>query len=268
MKRTLLAVGLLLALVGCASKPPAIHLFAAVSTKEAVEEVARDFEAQTGTRVTCNPAASSTLAQQIAQGADADLFLSADERWADYLADKGLVAERRDLLANRLVVVTPTGRVGEPRPYKHLSDLADDEVKRLALALDPVPAGHYAREALKNAGIWPQVKDRVREYGDVRATLAVVARGEVDAGLVYATDAAASDKVRVALEVPEKLHAPIRYPLVLVRRSGGSAAARTFYDFLDSEKARNHFRKAGFQVVSVSDASAKRSSSDTSAKRR
>ncbi|HWG47838.1 MAG TPA: molybdate ABC transporter substrate-binding protein [Gemmataceae bacterium] len=246
MKRSLLAIGLLLALTGCASKPQTIHIFAAMSTKEAVEAIARDFETQTGTHVTCNPAASSTLAQQIAQGADADLFLSADERWADYLADKGLVAERRDLLANRLVVVTP---IDHPLHLQRLADLTDGKVKRLALALDPVPAGRYARESLKTAGIWQQVKERVHEYGNVRATLAVVARGEVDAGMVYATDAAATDKVRVALEVPEKLHASIRYPLVLVRRSGSSPAARTFYDFMDSEKAHALFRKAGFQVT-------------------
>jgi molybdate transport system substrate-binding protein len=250
MKRSLLAVGLLLTLVGCAAKPQTLPIFVAMSTKEAVEAIARDFEAQTGTHVMCNPAASSTLAQQIAQGADADLFLSADERWANYLADKGLVAERRDLLRNRLVVVTPADR---PLHLRQLSDLADGEIKRLALALDPVPAGRYARESLKNAGLWQQVKDRVQEYGDVRATLAVVTRGEVDAGLVYATDAAATDKVRVALEVPEKLHAPIRYPLVLLRRTGGSPAARAFYDFMDSETARIHFRKAGFQIELTTD---------------
>src|SRR5690348_11353566 len=107
MKHTLVACGLLLSLAGCSSRPQAINIFAAVSTKEALEQAARDFESQTGTRVTCSFAASSTLARQIEQGADADLFLSADERWADYLADKGLVAQRRDLLANRLVVVTP-----------------------------------------------------------------------------------------------------------------------------------------------------------------
>jgi molybdate transport system substrate-binding protein len=247
MKHSLLAWGLLLGLVGCASRPPAVTIFAAVSAKEVLEQATHDFESQTGIGVTCSFAASSTLARQIEHGADADLFLSADERWADDLAEKGLVAERRDLLANRLVVVTPAAH---PLKLQRLADLSGDEVKHLALALDPVPAGHYAREALKKASVWEQVQDRIREAGDVRATLMLVTRGEAEAGIVYATDAATTDKVRVALEVPEDLHPPIRYPLVLVRRRGDSPSARALYDFLGSEAAQAHFRKAGFQVVS------------------
>jgi molybdate transport system substrate-binding protein len=247
MMRSVVVFCALLSLAGCSpSKPQAVAVFAAVSTKEALEQIGRDFEVETGTQVNCNPAASSTLARQIEQGAGADVFLSADERWADYLADKGLVAERRDLLANRLVVVTPADR---PMKLQNLADLASGDVKHLALALDPVPAGHYARASLKNAGVWDRVKDRVREAGDVRATLTIVTRGEAEAGLVYATDAATSDKVRVALEVPEDLHPPIRYPVVLVRRTGGSPAARAFYDFLGGAKAAAHFRKAGFRVL-------------------
>ena len=248
MMRYLVVVCLLSGLAGCssASKPQAVSVFVAASAQEVLEQIGRDFEAETGTSVNCNPAASSTLARQIEQGADADVFLSADERWADYLADKELIAQRRDLLANRLVVVTPADH---PLKLRSLADLAGDDIKHLALALDPVPAGRYARESLKNAGVWDRVKERVREGGDVRATLTIVARGEAEAGMVYATDAAASDKVRVALEVPEELHSPIRYPVVLVRRTGGSPAARAFYDFLNSQKARNHFREAGFQIV-------------------
>ncbi|HTU93914.1 MAG TPA: molybdate ABC transporter substrate-binding protein [Gemmataceae bacterium] len=248
MRQSLVIFGLLFGLAGCASKPPGVRIFAAVSTREAVERITRDFESQSGTAVTCSFAASSTLARQIEQGADADLFLSADERWADYLADKGLVAQRCDLLGNRLVVVTPIRRAGKPDLHT-VADLAGGEVSRLALALDPVPAGHYAREVLEKAGIWEQVKGRVREAGDVRATLALVERDEADAGIVYATDAATSSQVRIALEVPEDLHAPIRYPLVLLRRDG-PPAARALYDFLSGETAATHFRKAGFQVMS------------------
>ncbi len=244
MKRYLVLGCLVLGLAGCTAPRSGVRIFAAVSTKEAVEQIARDFESETGTPVTCSFAASSTLARQIEQGADADLFLSADERWADHLADKGLVAQRRDLLANRLVVVASAAH---PLRLQRIADLAGGDVKRLSLALDPVPAGHYARQALKNAGIWERVREGVRESGDVRATLAVVERDEADAGIVYATDAATSKKVRVALEVPEDLHAPIRYPLVLLHR--GAGAAHGFYDFLDGEKAKACFREAGFQIV-------------------
>jgi molybdate transport system substrate-binding protein len=246
MKRSLLLLVFLLSAAGCSSKSPGVRIFAAVSTREAVEQIARDYESQTGTPVTGTFAASSTLARQIEQGADADLFLSADERWADYLAEKALVAQRCDLLANRLIIVTPEAH---PLRLRSIDDLAGNEVKRLALALDPVPAGHYAREALEKAGIWEQVKERVRESGDVRATLAVVERAEADAGIVYATDAVTSKKVQSALEVPEKLHSPIRYPLVFLRHAD-TTSGHAFFDFMNSESARAQFRKAGFQIVS------------------
>jgi molybdate transport system substrate-binding protein len=246
MTRPLLAC-LLLAALGCGGpRPPAVHVFAAASTREALEEVARQFQAETGTRVECSLAASSALARQIEQGADADLFLSADERWADYLAERGLVGARRDLLANRLVVVVP---LDSALKVTSLADLAGDGVKNLALALEPVPAGRYAREALKKAGVWERVQGRVREGGDVRAALTYVARGEAEAGIVYVTDAAASSAVRVALEVPEGLHTPIRYPLVLVRAAADKPESRRFYDYLSGERAMAVFRGAGFQPV-------------------
>jgi molybdate transport system substrate-binding protein len=247
MTRPVLACLLLLAPLGCgAPRPPTVRVFAAASTREALEEIAGHYQAETGTRVECSPAASSALARQIEQGADADLFLSADERWADYLAERGLVGQRRDLLANRLVVVVPQG---SGLNLTSLAGLAGDDVKHLALALGPVPAGRYAREALKKAGVWERVAGRVREGGDVRAALAYVARGEAEAGIVYATDAAATSRVRVALEVPEALHGPVRYPLVLLRGAAGKPTARAFYDYLGEEKAAAVFRRAGFQLV-------------------
>jgi molybdate transport system substrate-binding protein len=127
MTRFFVVFCVLFGLAGCsAPKAQAVSVFAAVSAQEALEQIGRDFEAETGTKVNCNPSASSTLARQIEQGADADVFLSADERWADYLADKGLVARRRDLLSNRLVVVTPAD---QPLNLWSLADLADGEVK-------------------------------------------------------------------------------------------------------------------------------------------
>jgi molybdate transport system substrate-binding protein len=246
MVRSLLSISLLIGVAGCSSKSDGVRLFAAVSTKEAVEQIGRDFESESGTPVRCTFAASSTLARQIEHGIDADLFLSADERWADRVAAAGLVAARRDLLSNRLVVVTPDAH---PLSLQRLSDLAGAKIQRLALALDPVPAGHYAREALEKAGVWEQVRKRVREAGDVRATLALVERAEADAGIVYSTDTIMSKNVRIALPIPEELHAPIRYPLVLLQRGGASAPARAFYDFLGSEKAGARFRAAGFVLV-------------------
>jgi molybdate transport system substrate-binding protein len=248
MRRLLVSLAVLCGAVGCGDrKEGPVVVFAAASTKEVIEETGRHFEAETGVPVRCNPAASSTLARQIEQGGDADLFLSADEEWADYLGKRDLVRERRDLLANRLVVVTPAE---SPLKVRRLADLAGAEVHHLALALPAVPVGRYARSALKADGVWGRVEGRVLDAGDVRAALTYVARGEAEAGFVYATDAATTAKVRVALQVPEGLHPPIRYPLVLVRRDRDRPAARGFYDYLGGEAARAVFRRAGFSVVS------------------
>jgi molybdate transport system substrate-binding protein len=239
-------------LVGCGgSKAESVSVFAAASTQETVQEVARAFEASTGTPVRCSFAASSVLARQIDQGAAADLFLSADERWADYLEERGLAGRRRDLLGNRLVVVTPADR---PLALGALADLDTPRVEHLALALDSVPAGRYARRALGKAGVWGRVEGRVREAGDVRAALNYVARGEAEAGFVYATDAATTTKVKVALTVPEDLHSPIRYPLVLLRSAGGPQGdtprpAQRLYDYLGGEEAAAIFGRAGFTVL-------------------
>ncbi len=231
-----------------AAEAPAetVHVYAAASTKDVVEEIARAFKDETGIAVDVSPAASSTLAKQIEKGADADLFLSADEDWADYLSDRKFVEKRRDLLGNQLVVVTPADsklRMGE------LADVAASSVQQLAVGGPAVPAGRYARQALEKAGVWDKVKDRVVEAGDVRAALALVVKGEADAGVVYVTDAkAAGDKVRTAFVVPDDLHKPIRYPLVLLRTDSIKPEARKFYEFLAGDKAAALFRKAGFTV--------------------
>jgi molybdate transport system substrate-binding protein len=235
---------LMLAGVGCAApKEPPIHIFAAASTREAVDQIAQTFQNQTGLAVETNFGASSSLARQIERGADADLFLSADEAWADFLVEKGLVDRRRDLLSNRLVVIIPAKSAMK---IQSLQDLADSNVTRLALAGSQVPAGTYAREALTHAGIWNRLRDRVIEGGDVRQALAYVVREEAEAGIVYATDVVGSSKVHVRLEIDSRLHTPIRYPLALIRMDHERPAARRFYDFLGSPEAEEVFRKAGF----------------------
>jgi molybdate transport system substrate-binding protein len=238
---------LLCLMLGCRSQSqPTVAVFAAASTGDVLEEIGRDFEADTGIKVQINPAASSTLAVQIEQGAGADLFLSADEAWADHLERKGLCAERRDLLGNRLVVVVPADNAVS---LTNLGDLKAENFKRIAMAREGVPAGDYTRQALKAAGVWDAIKGRTIEGGDVRATLTYVLRGEADAGFVYATDAAARSKVRIAYEVPEQLHQPIRYPLVLIRRDHPNPAAQQLYDYLAGDKAAAAFRRAGFQTL-------------------
>jgi molybdate transport system substrate-binding protein len=234
-------------LAGCGRSPePAVKVAVAVSARDPVRAAADRFQAEQGTAVEVEGGASSTLARQVENGSGADLFLSADERWADYLAERGLVAERRDLLGNRLVVVVP-GR--QDSSVRTLADLAGPAIKRLALAGPEVPAGRYARDALRNAGVWDRVRDRVITGANVRITLAYVARGEAEAGLVYRTDALSTDEVETALEVKENLHQPIRYPLVLLKREPLRPAVRVLYDYLHSEAAAAEFRRAGFDVL-------------------
>jgi molybdate transport system substrate-binding protein len=221
-------------------------MFAAASTRETLEQVAADFERETGNAVDLNFGPSSGLARQIEHSGAADVFISADEAWADYLAERHLVAERHDLLTNQLVVAMPK----ESNATIHnLADLAGPPIKRLALAAPVVPAGRYAREALQKAGVWDQVKDRVLDGGDVRAALTFVARGEAEAGLVYATDVTRNVQVRTALVVPAEYHTPIRYPVVLVRREPMQPAGRRFYDYLSSAKAAAIFQQAGFGIA-------------------
>jgi molybdate transport system substrate-binding protein len=222
-----------------------VTVFAAASTKEAIEQVAKEFQGDNGTPVEVLPGPSSGLAKQIEQGAAADLFLSADQASADYLAAKHLVSERRNFLTNQLVVVVPTtSDVG----VQALPDLADPRLRRLALAEPKVPAGEYARQALRKAGVWDKVESRVVGGIDVRSTLQFVAHGEAEAGLVYRTDALGRSSVRVAVQIDPGLHDPIRYPLVLLRREPIKQAARRFYNYLGSEKTARVFERAGFGV--------------------
>jgi len=146
-------------------------------------------------------------------------------------------------LTNRLVVVVPAD---SDITIKALRDVADPRIRRLALAEPKVPAGEYARQALRNVDVWDKVSERVVGGIDVRATLQFVIRGEAEAGLVYRTDALAESRVRVALEIDPKLHEPIRYPLVLIRRESIKESAWRYYDYLGSEKAAAVFQRFGF----------------------
>jgi molybdate transport system substrate-binding protein len=240
----------LVLVLGCAqgdSVPQqTVTVFAAASTREALECAAAAFRQRTGHEVVLNFGPTSSLARQISLGAQADLFLSADEEWVATLAEKGLVGNRRTLLSNSLVVIAPADSQLE---LPNLAALARPSVQRLALAGVAVPAGHYARSALESVSVLKSVENRIVEGGDVRAALAYVARGEADAGIVYATDAAGNAKVRVVHVVADRLHPPIRYPLVLLQREHTTDVAREFYEFLGTAVALDCFRASGFGVA-------------------
>ncbi|HVX15586.1 MAG TPA: molybdate ABC transporter substrate-binding protein [Pirellulales bacterium] len=229
--------------------PPAQEatIFAAASTQEAVEAIVAEFERlNPDVKIHASFASSSTLAEQIGSGAPADLFLSASRQWADALAKKTLAADEYDLLGNQLVAIVPadaTWEVGQP------TDLAKDEIQHIAIGEpDSVPAGIYAKEALTKLDLWEPLRDRLVPGNDVRHALAMVEEGAVEAGIVYATDAAISDKVKVAFPFASELTEPIVYPLVLTKRGVKSSAARELYHFLQSTAAAKIFRQAGFRV--------------------
>ena len=222
-------------------------VFAAASTSNAVGEIKRLFTEASGVPVQASYGASAVLARQIQNGADADVFLSADVASVDYLANQGLVARRQNLLANRLVVILPSDSVEK---VNKLEDLLAGSVQHLALG-DPqsVPAGKYAKQALEKLGLWQRLRPKVAAAADVRGALAYVETGAAEAGIVYATDAAITKKVKVALTIPESLSGPIRYPVVLLRRAENRSAAESFYQFLRGPEARKVFQKYGFLLL-------------------
>ena len=235
------------ALLGALSVRAAdLTIFAAASLADALKEIAHTYEPASGDKLLFNLAASSTLARQIKEGAPADVFFSADEAKVDDMAKGGLIdpATRRSLLGNTLVIVIA---VDSRLVFHSAGDLAQAEVRRLALA-EPqtVPAGIYAREYLQKLGLWAALTARVVPTENVRAALAAVEAGNVEAGIVYRTDALISKKVRIALEVPAAEGPRISYPLAVLRASRNPEAARRFAAYLASADARLIFAKYGF----------------------
>jgi molybdate transport system substrate-binding protein len=225
-------------------------VFAAASLKGALDEVAAGYRKHTRAKVTVSYAASSALAQQIVRGAPADLFISADRDWMDYIEKKGLVQKgtRVNLLSNRLVLVAPAGSkaafaIGPRFP---LGSLLGE--RRLAMA-DPdyVPAGKYGRAALEKLGVWQDVSGKLARGENVRAALAFVARGETPFGIVYRTDALAERAVRIVGEFGADLHPPIAYPAAIVSGSRSTEAAGLLAH-LRSPVARAVWERHGFSV--------------------
>jgi len=230
--------------------PPTVTVFAAASLADVLMAIGAR-SGRTGPPIRFSFAASSTLARQIEQGATADIFISADEAWMDHLARRGrIVAEtRRDLARNRLVVVKP-GSPENSEPPESVAALRDALLsggppERVATG-DPahVPAGRYAEAALRRLGLWTEIESRLVRADNVRSALAFVERGEVAAGIVYATDALLSRKVRVAARFPEASHPPIRYPAAVV--VGAVPEARAVLAEFFTAEARRLFESAGF----------------------
>lgn len=224
-----------------------VTIFAAASLKTALDKALAEYKTRTGMAAVASYAASSALAKQIAAGAPADIFISADQDWMDNLAQQKLIKpeSRVTLLGNRLVLIAPKA-AGKTGTLADLPALLGEG--KLAMAdIAGVPAGKYGKAALTKLGLWDKVQGQVAMAENVRAALALVARGEAPAGIVYASDAIADPTVVVVATFPADSHAPIEYPAALLGTAGPEA--EKLLKFLSSPAARGYFQEQGFTFL-------------------
>jgi molybdate transport system substrate-binding protein len=252
--RNLLATGLLVlsalgAPVRAADAPDQeLLVFAAASLTNVLDEIGTAYAQQTQQHVKFSYAASSALARQLEAGSRADVFLSADLEWMDYLQARNLIdrSTRRNLLSNRLVLVAPADSKIELKiaPGFALGAALGSNGRLATGDPDSVPVGKYARSALTSLGVWNEVADRLVRADNVRSALAFIARGETPLGIVYETDARVEKRVRIVDFFPADSHPPIVYPVAVTATA--RPAARQFVEFLQSAPAQETFKKYGF----------------------
>lgn len=226
-----------------------VYVFAAASTIDAVSAIITEYNKTAKVKVIPSFASSSALARQISSGAPADLFLSANSRWMDYLKEQGFV-EKKDiavLVANQLVLVAPKpatdiGLIDKELPLKKM--LGDNY---LAIGdPDHVPVGIYAAEALAKLGVWEDVRKQTARFPNARSVLAIVERGEVPLAILYATDAMAGKRIDIVGTFPSSSHSAIQYKIAMMRNRSQFTAG--FYEFIQSSAARSIFAAHGFRV--------------------
>ncbi|MBE9184592.1 molybdate ABC transporter substrate-binding protein [Microcoleus sp. LEGE 07076] len=232
-----------------AQQRTSLTVSAAISLSPALTEIKTVYEGSNpNTTIIYNFGASGALERQIQQGAPVDVFFSAATKQMDALQQANLLVNqtRHNLLTNRLVLISPkSGAV-----LTNFKQLTDAKIQKIAIG-EPksVPAGKYAQEMLTKLGLWPQLQPKLVLGNNVRQVLTFVETGNVDAGIVYTTDAKASDKVTVRLTAAENLHSPIVYPLAIIKNSRNPAAAKAFVQFLAGDRAKIVFMKYGFGIV-------------------
>jgi molybdate transport system substrate-binding protein len=224
-----------------------ILVSAAISLKKAFEEIASVYEKQTGIRARFNLGGSGLLQKQIETGAPVDVFAGAGEKQMDDLQRQGLIfpGTRHNFAGNTLVLIAPTrSRIS----IRSFADLAHPEVGRISIGSPKtVPAGQYSEEALKNLRLWDALKPKIVLAENVRQVLDYVTRGEVDAGIVYSSDmAGVQSEAKIVAHPPKGLHAPIQYPIAVVKQTGNEKAARRFIDLVLSRTGQAILKKYGF----------------------
>lgn len=221
---------------------------AAASLKDAMDEIKQDYEKEhPEITLKFNYGSSGSLQQQISQGAPVDLFFSAAEDKFALLVEDGIIAEEdgMDLLGNELVLIVPK----KEGAIKTFEDLEKAKVEKISIGTpETVPAGAYAKESLDNMGIWKNVEEKIVYAKDVRQVLSYVETGNVDAGIVYQTDALISNKVEIVATANPSTHAPIIYPVGIIKESKHYEAAKQFYEYLKKEHALKVFEAYGFTI--------------------
>lgn len=242
-----LIVTLVLLLVGPARAQ--VMVFGASSLTEIMEKLAGDFKAKTGIEVTVVPGGSSVLAQQIVGGAPADIFISANRDWIDYIVERSEFGPATPLFGNQLVLIAPEGTSLQINSLADLGQALGNA--RLAMG-DPehVPAGIYAREALQSAGIWPDIKSRIAPTENVRAALRLVIAGAAPMGIVYRTDARLA-QVQTILRIAADLHSEITYIASL--KPQASAETLAFFEFLQGPDTKEIAAEMGYEVGKAAD---------------
>lgn len=258
MKKSLKIISLLLitslffTTSGCTSKPKTepvtLTISAAASLKDSINEVKQLYEAKnSNVKLTCNFGASGTLQQQIEQGADVDIFISAATKQMDALESKDLIIKdtRKDVLENDVVLIVPK----DNSTIISFNDLTTDKANKIALG-EPktVPAGQYAEEVFTKLGTLDKIKSKAVYANDVTQVLNWVSTGNADAGIVYTTDAKTSDKVKIVVAAPSDSHKPVIYPAAIIKSSKKTDTAKDFMNFLADAKVKAVFEKYGFKV--------------------
>ncbi|EGO65006.1 molybdate ABC transporter substrate-binding protein [Acetonema longum] len=233
-----------------AAQPVELYVSAAASMKDALLEIQKQYEAENANvKLIYNLAASGTLQKQIEQGAPVDLFVSAAPAQMNALEKQNLIQKesRKNLLENQLVLIAPEGSKAALTGYE---DLTKDAVKKIAIGQpDVVPAGQYAKEALTKMNLWDKLQDKFVQAKDVRAVLTYVDTGNVDAGIVYRTDAAVASKIKIIAAAPAGTHAPIIYPAAVLANAKQPKAAGDFLTYLSGPEGKAVFEKYGFVMA-------------------
>lgn len=247
-----LLASLPIGLIGCQDNPATLNVSAAASLTDAITEINDLYtKSNPNVKIVSNFASSGTLQTQIENGAPADIFISAAAKQMDTLQGKGLIMDesRKDLLNNKIVLVVPANSTLELTSF---TDLVSDNIKKIAMG-DPefVPAGTYGKRVLEFLNIYEELKSKNKLIlmSDVRQVLSYTESGEVDAGIVYSTDAAITTNVRIVASAPDAINAEIVYPVAIIKSSTNVEAATQYIDFLFSDEAETVFEKYGFSVV-------------------